>query len=118
MDYTLVGLLALIAATVVISTRLHKRSWPGRPGYQYQRVFSVGAFGLWLTIAGLIGWDVSHVHGFFQGTKWVDGLIWWQIAFGAALLTLAVFLARRVPTPASRQTRNGSQAPATTKAAQ
>ena len=100
MDYTLIGLLALIVATVVVSTRFHSRSWPGRPGYQYQRVFSVGAFGLWLTIAGVIGWDVSHVRGFFQGTTWVDGPIWWQLGLGTALLALAVFLARRVPTSA------------------
>jgi hypothetical protein len=118
MDYTLIGLLALMVGTLVLSTRYHRRTWSGQPGYQYQRVISVGAFGLWLTIAGVIGWDVSHVHGFFQGTKWVDGVIWWQIAFGTALLTLAVFLARRVPPPARLQTRNGSQAPATTNAAQ
>ena len=100
MDYTFIGLLALIVGTLVLSIRFNRRTWSGHPGYQYQRVISIGAFGLWLTIAGVIGWDVSHVRGFFQGTKWVDGFIWWQIAFGAALLTLAVFLALRIPTTA------------------
>ena len=54
---------------------------------------------LWLTVAGAIGWDVRHVRGFFQGTKWVDPPIWWQLAFGVALLAVAAFLARRVPYP-------------------
>jgi hypothetical protein len=100
MDYSLLGLTALIVLTVVISTRSHSRSWARRPNYQYQRVFSVAAFGLWLTVAGAIGWDLRDVHGFFQGTRWVDGPIWWQIGLGVPLLALAVVLARRVPHPA------------------
>ena len=31
------------------------RSWPGRPGWQYQRVLSVGFLGLLLLVAGAIG---------------------------------------------------------------
>jgi hypothetical protein len=86
-----------------VSTKLHSRSWPGRPGWQYQRVISAGVFGLWLTLAGAVGWDLKYVHGFFQGTKWVEGPIWWQIGMGGALLALAVYWARRVPArPTSR----------------
>lgn len=96
MDYTLIGLIALIVVTVIWSTRHHSRSWPGRSSNRYQRVFTVGAFGLWLTIAGAIGWDLKYVHGFFQGMKWVDHPIWWQFGLGVALLTLAVYWARRV----------------------
>ena len=99
MDYSFVALIALLAATAVLSTRHHRRTWSNRSGHQYQRVFSLGAFGLWLTVAGAIGWDVRHVHGFFQGTKWGNSPIWWQLAFGVALLAVAVFLARRVPYP-------------------
>ena len=102
MDYTLIALIGLIVLTVVVSHRHHSRTWTGRPGYQYQRVITAGVLGLWLTVAGAIGWDVSHVHGFFQGTKWVDGPIVWQLGLGVGLLALAVFLARRVPRDATR----------------
>jgi hypothetical protein len=101
-DYSLIALLGLIALVVVGSNRSHRRTWSGRPGYQYQRVITAGVFGLWLTIAGAIGWDLSHLHGFVQGTKWVDGPIWWQIGLGGALLAVAVFLARRIPPDATR----------------
>jgi hypothetical protein len=102
MDYTLIALIGLIVLTVVVSSRYHSRTWSGRPGHQYQRVITVGILGLWLTVAGAIGWDLSHAHGFFQGTKWVDGPIWWQVGLGGALLALAAFLARRVPSHATR----------------
>ena|SRR5215203_4560093 len=99
MDYSLLGLIALMVLTVVMAVRHHRRTWSGRPGYryQYQRVFSVGALGLWLTVAGVIGWDLRIVHGFSRGTRWADAPIWWQLVIGAALLSLAVYLARRVP---------------------
>jgi hypothetical protein len=102
MDYTLITLIGVIALMLVVSHRYHSRSWYGRPGYQYQRVISVGVVGLSLTISGAIGWDVSHAHGLFQGMKWVDRPIWWQIGLGSALLALAVFFARRVPPHATR----------------
>lgn len=105
MDYSFVALIALLAVTAILATRQHRRSWSSQSGYQYQRVFSVGAFGLWLTVAGAIGWDVRHVRGFFQGTKWTDPPIWWQLGLGITLLAVAVFLARRVtypPRPHSR----------------
>ena len=102
MDYTLIILIGLIVLALVVSHRYHSHTWSGRPGYQYQRAISVGVFGLWLTVAGAIGWDLSHVHGFFQGTKWLDGPVWWQLGLGVALLALAAFLARRVASDASR----------------
>ena len=102
MDYTLIALVGLIVLTIVVSSRYDSRTWAGRPGYQYQRVITVGVLGLWLTIAGAIGWDLSYLHGFFQGTKWVDGPIWWQVGTGAALLAFATFLARRIPSNAMR----------------
>ena len=102
MDFTLIALIGVIALTLVVSHRYHSRTWSGRPGYQYQRVITVGVVGLWLTVAGVIGWDLSHAHGLFQGTTWGDGPIWWQIGLGGALLVLAAFLARRVPPHATR----------------
>src|SRR5262245_33744945 len=102
MDYTLIALIGVIACALVVSHRYHRRTWSGRPGYRYQRVISVAVVGLALTVSGAIGWDVSHAHGLFQGMKWVDGPIGWQIGLGSALLAWAVFLARRVPGDASR----------------
>jgi hypothetical protein len=102
MDYTVIALVGVIVLAVAVSNRYHSRTWSGRPGYQYQRVITLAVFGLWLTIAGAIGWDVSHLHGIFQGTKWVGQPIWWQVGCGGALLAGAVFLARRVPPNATR----------------
>jgi hypothetical protein len=102
MDLQLLVLIGAMMAAVVVATKQHSRSWPGRPGWQYQRVFSVGFAGLLFFGAGLIGWDLKYSHGWFQGTQWVDGPVWWQIGLGAALLLLAIFWARRVPPPATR----------------
>ena len=101
-DYELVALIGVMVAVVVVSTRYHSRSWPGRPGWQYQRVFSVGFAGLLFLIAGLVGWDLQYSHGWFQGTTWVDGPIWWQVGLGTGLVLLAGFWARRVPTRLTR----------------
>jgi hypothetical protein len=102
-DYQLIALIGLVVAVLVVSTRLHSRSWPGHPGWEYERVFSVGCGGLLFFVAGLIGWDLKYSHGWFQGTKWVGGPIWWEIFLGTGLLLLAAFWARRVSSrPASR----------------
>ena len=97
MDLQLLGLIAMLGAVVIVAVRQHSRSWPGRPGWQYQRVFSLGFAGLLFLVAGLIGWDLKYSHGWFDGTKWVDGPIWWEVGLGTGLLLLATFWARRVP---------------------
>ncbi len=104
---SLLALAGLFLVALAVSTRYHSRTWSGRPGYQYQRVITVGVFGLWLTVAGAIGWDLSQAHGFFQGTRWVDGPIWWQVGVGVPLLAVAVFLARRIPSDATRSPVGG-----------
>jgi hypothetical protein len=53
-------------------------------------MFSAFAAGGFLVVTGLIGWDVRYLHGFFQGGRWRDGPIFWQIALGAGLLWLGV----------------------------
>ena len=53
-------------------------------------MFSAFAAGGFLVVTGLIGWDVRYPHGFFQGGRWRDGPIFWQIALGAGLLWLGV----------------------------
>jgi hypothetical protein len=107
MDLQLLGLIALLVLVFVLATTQHRRAWPGHPGWQYQRVFSVGFAGLLFFISGLIGWDLSHSRGWFEGTKWVEGPLWWQIGFGAVLLLLAIYWARRVPAPPAVQRQRG-----------
>jgi hypothetical protein len=97
MDYQLIVLIGMMVAVAIMATRQQNRAWPGRPGWQYQRVLSVGFAGLLFFVAGLIGWDLKSSHGWFQGTKWVDGPIWGQVALGTGLLLLAGHWARRVP---------------------
>ena len=97
MDFQAIALLVLILAVLVMGARNQRHQWPGRPGWQYQRVFSVGFGGLLLFIAGVVGWDLKYSHGWFQGIKWVDAPIWWQVALGSVLLLLAGYWARRVP---------------------
>lgn len=101
MDYQAIILIGMIVAVLVVA-RQHSPAWPGRPGWQYQRVFSVGFGGLLFFVSGLIGWDLKHSHGWFQGTKWVDAPIWWQVALGTGLVLLAAFWARRVPPRVTR----------------
>ena len=110
MDYSLPALIGMIVAAMIISTRLHSRSWPGRPGWQYQRVLSVGFFGLLLLVAGLIGWDLRRSGGWFDGAKWVDGPVWSQAAIGAAMVALAGFWALRVPARSALAGRGGRPA--------
>jgi hypothetical protein len=99
MDYQLIVVIGMMLAMVFVSTKTQMSWWPtrGRSGYEYQRVISAAAAGLLFFVAGLIGWDLKYSHGWFQGTKWVDAPIWWQVGLGAGLLLLAVFWARRVP---------------------
>jgi hypothetical protein len=107
MDYQLVLLIGMVLVVLVAVIKAQMWSWPmpGRPGYEYQRVITAVVFGLLFFVSGLVGWDLSYSRGWFQGTKWVDGPVWWQVGFGAGLLLLAGFLVRRVParpTPSRR----------------
>lgn len=103
MDDSLMVLLGLIVATLLVSTKLQSRGSTGRPGAQYQRVFSTAAVGLPFTVAGMIGWDLSRGHGWFQATRWVEGPIWWQVGVGIVSLTLSVYFARGVWPRATRR---------------
>ena len=99
MDYQLLLLIVMIAATIVVGIK-SDHWWPLSglsPRHQYQRVFSATAAGLLFLVAGLIGWDLKYSHGWFEGTKWVGHPIWWQVGLGTALLLLATFWARRLP---------------------
>jgi hypothetical protein len=99
MDYQAVLLIGAIVVGLVVAVKNQIWTVPvaGRRGNEYQRVISAAIFGLFLFVSGLIGWDLSYSHEWFQGTKWVDGLVWWQVGLGAGLLLLAGFWVRRVP---------------------
>lgn len=103
MDYQLIALILMVAATFGLSIKLNSRWWPGRPGYEYQQVFSAVAGGLLFFITGLIGCDLSKSRQFLRGTAWVDGPIWWQLTLGVALLLLAAYWARHVPPRPARR---------------
>jgi hypothetical protein len=96
MDYQLLALIALIIAVVIAATRQHSRPWPGRPGWQYQRVFSVGFAGLLFRLRRhRLGSESQPrlVPGHKMGgrTRVVADRL------GSGLLVLADFWARRVP---------------------
>ena len=74
MDYSLLALIGMIVAAMITSTRLDSRSWPGRPGWQYQRVLAVGFFSLLLLVPGLIGWDLRRSGGWFNGAHGRPGV--------------------------------------------
>ena len=59
-------------------------------------MFTALAAGASLLVTGLLGLEVGHLRGFFQGARWVDPPIWWQIALGAGLLALGRHWSRRL----------------------
>lgn len=71
-----------------------------RPSKAYARMFTAFAAGAGLVVTGAIGLDVSYMRGMFQGTRWVDGPVWWQLTLGSALLALGAYWARRLSAPA------------------
>jgi hypothetical protein len=62
-------------------------------------MFSAFAAGASLVVTGAIGFDVSYMHGFFEGGRWVDGPVWGQIALGIGFLLLGVYWSRRLGEP-------------------
>ncbi len=95
MSSDLLILIAMMAATVLVGLRLKVWWWPGRPGYEYQRVFTAAMGGLLFLVGGVIGYDLTHGTG-PGDTRWTNQPIWWQIALGLAFLLLAGFWARRL----------------------
>jgi hypothetical protein len=70
--------------------------WSRRPSKTYSRMFSAFAAGAFLVITGVIGWNVSHMRGFFEGGRWVGGPIWRQILLGTGFLLLGAYWSRRL----------------------
>jgi hypothetical protein len=70
-----------------------------RPSSNYSRVFTSLTAGLFLVVTGAIGWNVSRMSGLFNGGRWHDGPVWWQIGLGTTLLLLGIHWARRIIDP-------------------
>ena len=68
-------------------------------------MFSAFAAGAFLVVTGSIGFDVSYMHGFFEGGRWVGGPIWGQIALGVGFLLLGACSSRRLDEPGQTSTR-------------
>ena len=62
-------------------------------------MFSAFAAGAFLVVTGSIGYDVRYLHGFFEGGRWVNRFIWWQVALGVGLLVLARYWFQRLTEP-------------------
>jgi len=62
-------------------------------------MFSALAAGAFLLVTGVIGWNVRYLRGFFEGGRWSDGPVWWQIGLGAGLLLLGAYWLRRLVDP-------------------
>jgi hypothetical protein len=56
--------------------------------------FSATAGAIIFVVAGLIGYTLNRHDRFVAGTPWADGVIWWQVLVGLALVPLAAFLWR------------------------
>ena len=56
--------------------------------------FSATAGAIIFLIAGLAGYTLNRHDRFLAGTAWADGVIWWQVLVGLALVPLAAFLWR------------------------
>jgi hypothetical protein len=66
---------------------------------KYSRMFSALAAGAALVVTGSIGFDVSYMHGFFEGGRWGSGPVWGQIALGIGFLLLGAYWSRRLGEP-------------------
>ncbi len=62
-------------------------------------MFTALTAGTGLLVTGIIGLEVGQMRGWFAGTRWAEGPIWWQILFGSVLLLLGVYWARRLGWP-------------------
>jgi succinate dehydrogenase hydrophobic anchor subunit len=94
--YLFVG--AVIA--VLFTWWWHFHTWSNSPRARRARSplwlgFSASAAAMMFLIAGMIGFNLSKRARFFDGTAWADGVIWWQVASGLALLPVAIYLLRR-----------------------
>ncbi len=71
----------------------HKASG-GRVWSPLWMAFSATTGAIIFLVAGLIGYTLNKHDRFVAGTPWADGVIWWQVFVGLALVPLAAVLWR------------------------
>jgi hypothetical protein len=85
---------------VVIAWSWHFHFWSNNPTARRSRSplwlgFTATAASAVFLTAGIIGYNLSRRSRFFAGTAWTDGVIWWQVVVGVALVPVAIYLLRR-----------------------
>jgi hypothetical protein len=85
---------------VVLAWSWHFHFWSNSPTARRSRSplwlgFTATAASALFLVAGLIRLDLSRRSRLFTGAAWSDGVIWWQIAVGLILASVAIYLLRR-----------------------
>jgi len=57
--------------------------------------FTATAASALFLVAGIIGLNLSKRDRFFAGSAWTDGVVWWEVVVGLALVPVALYLLRR-----------------------
>ena len=96
LPYLFVG--AVIGTLIAWSWHFH--FWSNSPTARRSRTrlwlgFTAMATSALLVIAGLTGLNLSKHSRFLSGSRWADGVIWWEVAAGLVLVPVAVYLLRR-----------------------
>ena len=84
-----VGLLILFAVVLVVAHRLRPTIRP------LHAAFTTTAFGLLFFVAGSIGYTIKKSNWSFITGTWSDGVVWWEIAYGAISLVFAAYFWRK-----------------------
>ena len=86
--------IAPLAAFVAVWWFTFHRVSGGRIWSPLWMAFSATAASMLFVVAGAIGYTLSRHDRFVAGTAWSDGVIWWQVLVGLALVPLALVLWR------------------------
>ena len=81
--------LLVFAAILVVAHRL-------RPKYRpLHAAFSTTTFGLLFLVAGSIGYTIKKSNWSIISGTWSDGVVWWEIVYGAIALVFAAYFWRK-----------------------
>ena len=61
----------------------------------FQMAFTATAAAAFFVLAGTTGYTLGRYERIDNGTAWADGVIWWQVGVGLALLPFAVYFWRK-----------------------